>query len=533
MRLSKRFTYLTKKSDLQKSKSKQVIAFETKVASLVNAIAPEDASLFGEVLLLLKLSQASGAIQEISDLMNLLQKLKGNSVLHDWEDYIQKCTAYIAQNPPTDNVFGGKFKYIEDLLRVTNLAKFDNIDIKYLLSQLPDSTDLSQLNVYLAQAFITGFPDETELGEIPIFEFSIRLLEKNNALYPYVLAYEILDMHANDYNFGWKLGSFTHTIGILQENFNDQERFNSFFLELTNESYESYKERVDDVKRRSEYSFASDHFIHEAEAILQADENVIGLAEIRSRNYLLGNQLAGLSTLELVLVTHEKVADDINKMLSYAKKLGNFDTGFVGKHANESNVLACLYKSPFFRVDIRFITYDECDTIARRITKVHLDKDDKLDDKFSEREWKELDYRWYEERFWFGALDTLFEIEQGQYQNAAELLSYLRMVILKPLLNIEIFKLLYLIADVSALQQERKKLIDPLLTYDKETLVENLKNAIQLFHKVRSSFDKFEELKFVESMVEKKVKLFDKKVVTPPIDTAFLEELSKDFNLDD
>lgn len=46
-------------------------------------------------------------------------------------------------------------------------------------------------------------------------------------------------------------------------------------------------------------------------------------------------------------------------MVNYAKRLGDFLSGFTGEHVGEPRVLICLYDNPLLHVDIKFLTLDE------------------------------------------------------------------------------------------------------------------------------------------------------------------------------
>ncbi len=97
-------------------------------------------------------------------------------------------------------------------------------------------------------------------------------------------------------------------------------------------------------------------FADKAKTILEPDDNVIGLAVAGS---WLTNEIDEFSDLDLILVTKQKISNDKNLMLDYAKRLGNFLSGFTGEHVGEPTVLICLYDKPLLHVDIKFVTLDE------------------------------------------------------------------------------------------------------------------------------------------------------------------------------
>ena len=100
-------------------------------------------------------------------------------------------------------------------------------------------------------------------------------------------------------------------------------------------------------------------FAENAVKILNKDKSVIGLAVAGS---WLTNEIDEFSDLDLILVTTEKISGDKTKMIGYAKRLGNFLTGFTGEHVGEPRVLICLYDNPLLHVDIKFLTLEEFHT---------------------------------------------------------------------------------------------------------------------------------------------------------------------------
>ena len=97
-------------------------------------------------------------------------------------------------------------------------------------------------------------------------------------------------------------------------------------------------------------------FANKAKSILSQDENVIGLAVAGS---WLTNELDEFSDVDLILITKETISDNKDKMIAYAKSIGNFISGFTGEHVGEPRVLICLYDNPLLHVDIKFITLKE------------------------------------------------------------------------------------------------------------------------------------------------------------------------------
>lgn len=122
-------------------------------------------------------------------------------------------------------------------------------------------------------------------------------------------------------------------------------------------------------------------FADKAKTILEPDDNVIGLAVADS---WLTNEIDEFSDLDLILVTKQKISNDKNLMLDYAKRLGNFLSGFTGEHVGEPRVLICLYNKPLLHVDIKFVTLDEFHSRIETPILTHIDKVGKVN------EWKPI-----------------------------------------------------------------------------------------------------------------------------------------------
>ncbi len=138
-------------------------------------------------------------------------------------------------------------------------------------------------------------------------------------------------------------------------------------------------------------------FADKAVRILQADENVIGLAAAGS---WLTNEMDEFSDLDLVLVTKEKITGDKNNMLAYAKRLGEFLSGFTGEHVGEPRLLICLYDNPLIHVDIKFVTLQEFQTrIENPVILFERDKQLQTVLNTTVSEFPIPEYQWMEDRF--------------------------------------------------------------------------------------------------------------------------------------
>jgi len=227
-------------------------------------------------------------------------------------------------------------------------------------------------------------------------------------------------------------------------------------------------------------------FVNKAKTILESDDNVIGLAVAGS---WLTNEIDEFSDLDLILVTKQKISHDKILMLDYAKRLGNFLSGFTGEHVGEPRVLICLYDKPLLHVDIKFVTLDEFH--SRIETPVLLiDKNGQLEKAIvnSQAKFPYPDYQWIEDRFWTWIHYALLKIGRGEYLEAYDFMGFLRMVVFGPLLHIKNGNLPRGVRKVETeLESEdlaKLKLTIP--TYNRQALLDSLRNAVSLYRQLRT-----------------------------------------------
>lgn len=244
-------------------------------------------------------------------------------------------------------------------------------------------------------------------------------------------------------------------------------------------------------------------FANKAKTILEPDDNVIGLAVAGS---WLTNEIDEFSDLDLILVTKQKISHDKNLMLDYAKRLGNFLSGFTGEHVGEPRVLICLYDKPLLHVDIKFITLDEFH--SRIETPILLiDKNRQLEKAIvnSEAKFPYPDYQWIEDRFWTWVHYALLKIGRGEYLEAYDFMGFLRMVVLGPLLHIKNGNLPRGVRKVETELEnedlEKLKLTIP--TYDRQSLLDSLRNAVSLYRQLRTEL--FDNNVSLQNDIDKKV----------------------------
>jgi predicted nucleotidyltransferase len=222
-------------------------------------------------------------------------------------------------------------------------------------------------------------------------------------------------------------------------------------------------------------------FADKVKSVLENDHTVIGLAVAGS---WLTNELDEFSDLDLIVVTKEKIGGDKPKMLDYAKQFGHFLSGFTGEHVGEPRVLICLYDNPLLHVDIKFVTADE---FRQRVETpvILLDKGGQLKNILEQTESKfpYPDYQWIEDRFWIWVHYALLKIGRGEYVEAFDFFSFLRMVVFGPLLHIKNENLPRGVRKVETqlATQDFEQLHKTLPTYSRTALLDSLQHSVSLY----------------------------------------------------
>lgn len=250
-------------------------------------------------------------------------------------------------------------------------------------------------------------------------------------------------------------------------------------------------------------------FAYRAKSILETDDNVIGLAAGGS---WLTQQVDEFSDLDLILVTKEKISGDKGRMIAYAKRLGDFLSGFTGEHVGETRVLICLYDNPLLHVDIKFLTLEEL--IPRIETPVILLDKEGLIQSFFDKTGSAFpypDYQWLEDRFWVWVHYVLLKIGRGEYFEALDSFGFLRMIVFGPLLHIRNGNLPRGVrrVEMELSSEDLGYLQSTLPVYTRESLLSCLRNSVQLYRQLRSAL--FDDTVQLQNETEKQVMhYFDK-----------------------
>lgn len=247
-------------------------------------------------------------------------------------------------------------------------------------------------------------------------------------------------------------------------------------------------------------------FANKAKTILEPDDNVIGLAVAGS---WLTNEIDEFSDLDLILVTKQNISNNKNVMFDYAKRLGSFLSGFTGEHVGEPRVLICLYNNPLLHVDIKFVTLDEFHSRIETPTLL-IDKNGQLEKAInnSQARYPYPDYQWIEDRFWTWIHYALLKIGRGEFFEAYDFMGFLRMVVFGPLLHIKNNNLPRGVRKVETdlTDEDLNKLKLTIPNYNRQSLLDSLRNAVSLYWQLRTSL--FNNKVLLQKDTEQKVMMY-------------------------
>ncbi len=227
------------------------------------------------------------------------------------------------------------------------------------------------------------------------------------------------------------------------------------------------------------------NFAEKVVKVVQKDESIIGLAVAGS---WINDELDEYSDLDLILITKEKITGDKERMIVYAKSFGDFISGFTGEHVGEPRVLICLYDDPLLHVDIKFLTLPE---FYERVENpvVLFEREDQLTNiiNSTKAEWPQPNYQWIEDRFWTWVHYACLKIGRGELMEAFDFLSFLRMTVLSPLLQVKNNKqargLRRVETQLSLSDLENLKIT--IAQYNRASIIKALDNSISIYKSLR------------------------------------------------
>ncbi|WP_338875885.1 nucleotidyltransferase domain-containing protein [Spirosoma sp. SC4-14] len=226
-------------------------------------------------------------------------------------------------------------------------------------------------------------------------------------------------------------------------------------------------------------------FIDTASTHIQKDPNAIGLAV--GGSWISGN-MDEFSDLDLVLVTAQPIAPDVEQMRAYAARLGTMLASFRGDHVGEPRLLIALYELPLLHVDIKFVTLDE---FYQRVEDpvIVWERNGLLSAVLHESTavYPPFDFQWVEDRFWIWVHYAALKIGRGEYVEATDFLGFVRNVVLGPMIHLHYNGLprgvrrLEIVADSADLARLHKTIARP----ERDSLLKATTEAAQFYTELR------------------------------------------------
>lgn len=228
-------------------------------------------------------------------------------------------------------------------------------------------------------------------------------------------------------------------------------------------------------------------FVEHASTIIKDKPEILGLAIGGS---WISDELDEYSDLDLILVTREKISNDRKKMFSLAESFGNLLTAFTGEHVGEDRLLICLFDNPLLHVDIKFLILDE---FYNRVEDpyVYWERENSLTEIISSTKsvWPELDFQWIEDRFWTWVHYATLKLGRGEYFEALDFLSYLRVNVTAPLLQIKNgnFPRGLRKAEFNIKKSDINRLTETVPSYSLNDIFTSLEKTVILYKELRES----------------------------------------------
>ncbi|TGL63512.1 nucleotidyltransferase domain-containing protein [Leptospira sarikeiensis] len=226
-------------------------------------------------------------------------------------------------------------------------------------------------------------------------------------------------------------------------------------------------------------------FVDKVKQFCMSQDIVEGVAVAGS---FISKELDKYSDIDFVIILKDGIQYTREEMIEFANQFGPLLSAFTGEHVGEKRLLICLYEDPFLHVDYKFIQLSELrDRVENPIIIYQKNKeiDSILESK--EAQWPNPDFQWIEDRFWVWIHYAATKLGRGEYFETIDFLSFLRGVVLGPLLHLKNKSLprgvrkLEFILDPTDLE----KLRSTIPAYDFHSLKTSLLNSAKLYNELK------------------------------------------------
>jgi hypothetical protein len=150
--------------------------------------------------------------------------------------------------------------------------------------------------------------------------------------------------------------------------------------------------------------------------------------------------------------------------------------------------LICLFDNPLLHVDIKFLTLLEFNNRIENPV-VLFERNNQLTDiiNSTKAEWPQLDYQWVEDRFWTWVHYVCLKIGRGELLEAFDFLSFLRMTVLSPLMQLKNKKLPRGLRKVETELNlsDLENLKITIAQYNRGSIIKALDNTVSIYKSLR------------------------------------------------
>ncbi len=226
-------------------------------------------------------------------------------------------------------------------------------------------------------------------------------------------------------------------------------------------------------------------FINKAIEILKDDSRILGIAA--GGSYISG-EMDEFSDIDLVIAVADSdfkaVMDDRFKII---ERLGRVLSAFTGEHVGEPRLVICLYGPPLLHVDFKFVSIKD---IAVRVEDpvILWERDNAITNglRLGEAKFPLPNLQWIEDRFWVWVHYGATKIGRNEIFEAIEFISFLRQVVIGPLILMKNGKLPRGVRKIEFdAPEDIPQLLETIPIYSAQSCIEALQVIIELYIELR------------------------------------------------
>ncbi len=227
------------------------------------------------------------------------------------------------------------------------------------------------------------------------------------------------------------------------------------------------------------------NFINNSIEILKDDSRILGIAI--GGSYVSG-EMDEFSDIDFVIAVDtndfKSVMEDRFKIV---ERLGRVLSAFTGEHVGEPRLVICLYGPPFLHVDFKFVSVED---IAVRVEDpvILWERNNTITNnlRLGEAKFPIPNLQWIEDRFWVWVHYGATKIGRNEIFEAIEFISFMRQVVIGPLLLMKNGKLP---RGVRRIEFDAPKdlplLLETIPTHSAKSCIEALQVIIKLYIDLR------------------------------------------------